>query len=185
MGTDHEIVSRIRAGDVVAFEQLYSLHASALLVFAYSQLRSRESAEEVVQELFLALWRHREKWELTRTLRAYLFGALRHHIVSHRRTIRARDERLQATQNADDTLAKLPSATRSDHLVRELELAEAIERAIDALSPRCRETFVLVRRQHLSYAEAAEVLGISVKAVEMNMVRSFASLRAQLAPWRE
>jgi len=185
MGTDHEIVSRIRSGDIVAFEQLYANHVSALLGFAYSQLRSRETAEEIVQELFLALWRHRERWELTRSLRSYLYGALRHHIVSHRRTIRARDERLQAVAGGEETLAVLPSPTRSDHHVREVELAGAIDRAIEALSPRCRETFVLVRRQHLSYAEAAQVLGISTKAVEMNMVRAFSSLRTQLAPWRE
>ena len=184
-GTDQEIVSRISAGDVGAFERLYQEHASALLGFAYSQLRSRETAEEIVQDLFLALWRHRGKWELTRSLKSYLFGALRHRIVSHRRSVRARDERLQPADGGEDALAALPSGSSSDHLVREVELAAAIERAIEALSPRCRETFLLVRQQHLSYAEAAEVLGISTKAVEMNMVRSFASLRKQLASWRD
>lgn len=183
-GTDQEIVARIRSGDVAAFEQLYARFASALLGFAYSQLRSRETAEEIVQDLFLALWRHRAKWELTRSLKSYLFGALRHHIVSHRRTLRSRDDRLHAVECADEELAALPAASSADHLARERELVEAIGRAVAGLSPRCRETFLLVRQQHLSYAEAAEVLGISTKAVEMNMVRSFAALRQQLAPWR-
>lgn len=164
---------------------MYERFASSLLGFAYSQLRSRETAAEIVQELFLAIWRHRGTWELTRSLKSYLFGALRHHIVSYRRTLRARDERMRSTESADDELAALPSASSSDHLAREAELVEAINRAVEGLSPRCRETFLLVRQQHLSYADAAEVLGISTKAVEMNMVRSFAALRRQLAPWRE
>ena len=42
-----------------------------------------------------------------------------------------------------------------------------------------------MRQQHLSYVEAAEVLGVSVKAVEMNIVRAFAALRRDLADWRE
>jgi RNA polymerase sigma-70 factor, ECF subfamily len=73
----------------------------------------------------------------------------------------------------------------ADHRVRERELADAIERAISELPRRCRETFLLVRQQHLSYLEAAEVLGISVKGVEMNMVRALATLRRQLASWRD
>lgn len=182
---DRALVSRIRAGDEGAFEQLYARFASSLLGFAYSQLRRRETAEEIVQELFLAVWRHRANWELTRSLKSYLFGALRHHIVSYRRTLRARDEQLQSSESADEDLAALPSALTADDLARESELIEAINRAVAGLSPRCRETFLLVRQQHLSYAEAAEVLGISTKAVEMNMVRSFAALRRQLAPWRE
>lgn len=182
---ERALVSSIRSGDAAAFGQLYQRFASSLLGFAYSQLRSRETAEEIVQELFLAIWRHRGSWELTRSLKSYLFGALRHHIVSYRRTLRARDERTRSTESADEELAALPSASSSDHLAREAELVEAINRAVEGLSPRCRETFLLVRQQHLSYAEAAEVLGISTKAVEMNMVRSFAALRRQLAPWRE
>lgn len=148
-------------------------------------MRSRETAEELVQELFLSLWRHRHKWQLSRSLRSYLFGALRNHIVSYRRSRQAVNARNLAEEYSDSGLDLLPSRDGSDDRARESELREAIHRAINALSPRCRETFLLVRQQNLSYAEAAEVLGISNKAVEMNMLRALASLRKQLAPWRE
>jgi RNA polymerase sigma-70 factor (ECF subfamily) len=184
--TDQEVVARINAGDVSAFEELYRRYASALLGYAYSQLSSREMAEDVVQELFLALWQYREKWDIQRSVKSYLLGALRNHIVSYRRRLHAREGRLRRVSGGDATLAALPAASRADHRVREGELAAAIEKAIEEIGgPRCRETFLLVRQQNLSYAEAAEVLGISVKGVEANMVRALAALRERLAPWRE
>lgn len=178
---ERELVSRIRSGDAAAFERLYEQSAGGLLAFAHSQLRSREIAEELVQELFLNLWKYRAKWVLTRSLKAYLYGALRNRISSYRRTLAARHELGQRTADAEADLAALPSASRTDDLVHEAELREAIEQAVAALPRRCRETFELVRRRHLSYAEAAEVMGISVKAVEMNIVRAFAALRRELA----
>ncbi|HEX7089519.1 MAG TPA: RNA polymerase sigma-70 factor [Longimicrobiales bacterium] len=180
--SDREVVARIGAGDVAAFEALYRAHAPALLAFAHSQLRSRELAEDLVQDLFLALWRYRERWDLRSSLKAYLLGALRNRIISYRRSLQAREGGLRRVEAA--TLASVAGPSRADHRVREAELAEAIEKAIEALSPRCRETFLLVRQQNLSYAEAAEVLGISVKAVEMNMVRALAALRRELDSWR-
>ncbi|HEY8469853.1 MAG TPA: sigma-70 family RNA polymerase sigma factor [Longimicrobiales bacterium] len=177
---DRELASRVRARDVAAFEALYRRYAGAMVRFAYSQLGSREAAEDVVQELFLGLWRHRENWVPSDSVRAYLFGALRNRIVSHRRALAARGPRRHV---GPGSAASLPSSSSADHGVREAELIDAIERAVAGLSPRCRETFRLVRQEHLSYAQAAEVLGVSVKAVEMNMVRALAALRKQLAEW--
>jgi RNA polymerase sigma-70 factor (ECF subfamily) len=62
-------------------------------------------------------------------------------------------------------------------------MAEAIRRAIDALPDRCRQIFLLSREKYLSYAEIAEVLGISVKTVETQMWRALKSLRKSLAPY--
>src|SRR5690606_41794326 len=143
-------------------------------------LGSREAAEDVVQELFLGLWRHRHRWILSDSVRAYLFGALRNRIVSHRRALAVRERRQHVGPRA---AASLPSSSSADHRIREAELLDAIEKAVEGLSPRCRETFRLVKQEHLSYAQAAEVLGVSVKAVEMNMVRALAALRKQLAEW--
>ena len=116
-------------------------------------------------------------------MKAYLFSALRNRISSYRRTMTARHELQQPTEESAHALAGLPDASHSDDLVRESELMEAIDRAVAALPRRCRETFVLVRQQHLTYAEAAEVLGVSVKAVEMNIVRAFAALRRELSDY--
>jgi RNA polymerase sigma-70 factor (ECF subfamily) len=182
---EQELISRIRTGDLAAFEQLYEEFGPGLIAFAYSHVRYRAIAEELVQELFLNLWKYRQKWVLSRSLTAYLYGALRNHIYSYRRTMAGRDELSRSSSNNDAGLAALPSASRTDDLVRESELQDAIDRAVESLSPRCQETFVLVHERHLSYAEAAEVMGVSIKAIEMNIVRAFAALRRDLADWRD
>lgn len=180
---EQELVARIRSGDVAAFRMLYDEYAQGLLGFALSQLRSRELAEEVVQELFLSLWKYRQNWVLTRALKPYLFGALRNRITSYRRTMAARHELRQSMDDPVREIALHPGSAATDDLVREADLLLALERAVAALPRRCRETFLLVRQQQLSYAEAASVLGVSVKAVEMNMVRAFQALRKHLADW--
>ena len=182
---ESELVARIRKGDVAAFERLYSEFAPGLLAYAQSHVRHGAVAEELVQELFLGLWRHRAGWMLTRSLSAYLFGALRNRVTSHRRTLAGRDELARPAGEGEEDIAALQSSARTDDLVREAELQAAINRAVASLPPRCREAFVLVRQQHLSYAEAADVMGVSVKAVEMNIVRAFAALRRELADWRD
>ena len=187
MEHEHEraLVAQIRVGDVAAFERLHEEFAPGLLAYAHSQVRSRPVAEELVQELFLNLWRYRAGWVLTRSLSAYLFGALRNRITSYRRTLAGRDELARSGDYAEARIAGLASSARADDLLREAQLQDAIDRAVASLPPRCRETFILVRQQHLSYAEAAEVMGVTVKAVEMNIVRAFAALRRELAAWRE
>lgn len=181
--SDRELVSRIRAGDIQAFEELYRQYVSSLLRVAYTRLRSREVAEDVVQEVFLSLWQHREKWVLRKSLRSYIYTTLRNQVVHHQRHMQARDWRLRRVAAPDGILAAMPGPAGTDHRVRENELAAAVERAIERLSPRNRETFLLVRREGLSYAEAAEALGISIKGVEMNMVRALAALRKELKHW--
>jgi RNA polymerase sigma-70 factor (ECF subfamily) len=63
------------------------------------------------------------------------------------------------------------------------DLATAIQAAVEGLPPRCREVFVLLRTQALTYAEVAVILGISPKTVEVHMTRALAVLRARLGPW--
>jgi RNA polymerase sigma-70 factor (ECF subfamily) len=183
MDPERELVARIRAGDVAAFRELYDELAPGLLRFALTQLHSRELAEELVQDLFLNVWKYRQGWVPTRSLKAYLFGALRNGISSYRRTRASRHELRQTTDDTSMALDALPCALRADDRLNEADLMDALDRAVDALPRRCRETFLLVRQQQLSYLEAADVLGVSVKAVEMNMVRAFAALRQQLADW--
>ena len=63
------------------------------------------------------------------------------------------------------------------------ELQAAIARAMDGLPPRCREVFELSRLHGLKYAEIAQVLGVTVKAVEAQMARALRTMREELAPW--
>ncbi len=180
---DDARVQRIRAGDAAAFEDVYREQYRALVGFVYTYLRSEPQAEEVVQDVFLGVWRHRAQWQPRTSLRAYLFGAARNRALN-----RLRDQGV-ASSTRDDAgiegrmlaMGEPPAAV--DLQIEGAELAEAARRAIARLAPRSRMAFLLCREEGLSYAETAEVMGISEHTVKIQMGRALKALRVGLAQW--
>src|SRR5690349_9908460 len=82
-GRDEEWVARIRAGDASAFETVFRTYYSGLRGFIARYVRSYETAEELVQELFLRLWTQRERWVIEESLQTYLYRAARNHALNH------------------------------------------------------------------------------------------------------
>jgi RNA polymerase sigma-70 factor (ECF subfamily) len=179
---DGSLAARIRAGDEHALEMLFSAYAPDLLAFAYSRLGEREVAEDVVHDVFVAVWRGRDRWELTGSLRAYLFTAVHHRVANARRAV-GRSRRAEGTAVSGTTPTDWRARGAADDRLREEDLARAAARAIGALPERNREAYVLVRRHGLTHAEAARVLGVSVKTIEAHMARAVHALRVALVDW--
>ncbi len=181
---DRAWVAAIRTGDPAAFERMFRAYRNDLVAFAESLLRSREAAQEVVQELFLRIWQQRELWELSGPLNAYLFRATRNRAINHLRheRIEARFRERVAQGGSAPIRGQPPQA---DQRARVADLAAAVERAVDDLPDRCREVFRLSRYHCLSNSEVAGVLGISVNTVEVQMTRALAFLRKRLAEFAD
>jgi RNA polymerase sigma-70 factor (ECF subfamily) len=170
-----DLIARIARGDRGAFEALFREHYEALVRFAEGVLRSRDVAEDVVQDVMLNVWRQRETLQVDESARAYLFRSVRNRALNQLRNERVRRDAIPHL--ASDPR---PSAAVDSELVEE-ELASAIRDAVAALPPRCREVFELSRGEGLRYSEIAAVLGISIKTVETQMGRALKSLRERLA----
>jgi len=178
---DLDLVRRVRLGDEAAFEQIFRTYYVRLVSFARTGIDSQDLAEETVQEVFLHIWMRRESWVVERSLAAYMFRAVRNRISNARRSLK-----LETCYNADiaretDGGPDVPC----DGRLREAEIEAALAKAVALLSDRARQVFLLSRRQHLTYAEIAEVLGIGVKTVEMHMARALSQLRLALSEWRQ
>ncbi len=179
---EQECLARLRTGDERAFEQLFREHAPALCTFAFSYVRSRETAEEVVQDLFCWIWEQRFTIEMPHGVRAWLFFAVRNRSLNAMRNSRAElsiHERLSRDAHAR------PLVAPPDAELLGRDLAAAVARVVREMPTRCREVYTLVREQHLSHAETSRVLGISAKTVEVHMTRALAILRAELGAWIE
>ena len=174
---DRQLLTRLRAGDEAAFDAIFRGRYAVLVGVADRMLRDRAVAEELVQEVMLALWRRREELAADEALGPYLVRAVRNRALNHLRHLHI--ARRDAVHAAGPTVAA-PSG--SGPVVAE-ELAQALERAMAGLPPRCREVFTLSRGEGLSYAEIAARLGISTKTVEAQMGRALRTLRTDLAPW--
>lgn len=181
MSSDDELILRIRAGDETAFDALVREHYNGLCLYGTRMLDSRAIAEEVVQDVLLRIWQHRDQWNVHSNVAAYLYTAVRNQALNC-----ARRERLQQSWQRTsmleleigDAALATPDA---DERIREEEIAEALERAVQELPPRCRETFILRRQHHLSCAEIARVMHIAPKTVEIQIGIALKSLRRKLA----
>jgi RNA polymerase sigma-70 factor (ECF subfamily) len=174
---DRQLLARLRTGDEAAFDAIFRGRYAVLVGVADRMLRDRAVAEELVQEVMLALWRRRAELAADEALGPYLVRAVRNRALNHLRHLQI--ERRDAVHAAGPTEAP---ARGAGPVVAE-ELAQALERAMAGLPPRCREVFTLSRGHGLSYAEVAARLGISIKTVEAQMGRALRALRTDLAPW--
>ena len=174
------LARRVTEGDEAAFERIFRTYYARLVSFAYAKVDSLALAEEMVQEVFLQIWARREQWTVERSLAAYLFRAVRNRVLNARRSLRL--ETSYATAAACEIEVETPE--RSDDRLDDAEIGAALAHALALLPDRPRQVFLLSRRQGLSYAEIAEVLGIAMKTVEMHMGRALAQLRISLREWR-
>jgi RNA polymerase sigma-70 factor, ECF subfamily len=172
----------IRTGDENAFENLFRSYAGSLCGFAYSHVRSADTAQDIVQELFSWMWDHRHILEVPRNVRAYLYTATRNRSINYLRG-RQRDLVFQDRLLRDDIARDASTRHGADEELEAADLGEALARAVAELTPRCREVFTLTRDRGLTYAEVAQVLGISRNTVEIHMTRALAMLRERLQPW--
>ncbi|HTJ22320.1 MAG TPA: RNA polymerase sigma-70 factor [Gemmatimonadaceae bacterium] len=154
------------------FDALVRREYPRLAELAYVMLRHRADAEDVVQEVLLGVWRHRERFDFDDPV-PYLVRAVRNRALSSRRR-RGTEWRWLGLHPRQTPEA--PPAIRLEHD----ELLRDFYAAMRALPERRREIFVLHRVNGLSYAQIASVLGISVKTVENQMGRALDRLRKAL-----
>ena len=175
--SDADLLERLRAGDSDAFDTIFRTWYPALVRLAEKMLRDRAVAEEIAQDVMLELWRRRDQLQAEGSPQAYLFQSTRNRALNHLRHLKV--EQLAMPHLAGDS----PSSPSAGHRVVQEEIETALRQAIGDLPPRCRQVFELSRVRGLRYAEIAQQLGVSVKAVEAQMGRALKSLRERLAPW--
>ncbi|MGH7718767.1 MAG: sigma factor, partial [Gemmatimonadaceae bacterium] len=90
----------IRQDDTRAFESLFRAHHGRLCAFAYRYVLDRDAAEDVVEDVFLALWSQRERWEKAENAEAYLYAAVRNRAFNHVKHRRV-EERWQSVAPAE------------------------------------------------------------------------------------
>jgi RNA polymerase sigma-70 factor (ECF subfamily) len=194
---DAELIARIRAGDETACESLYLAYHVPLWRFAYGYTRSRDDAEELVQDVFLELWRGRARWTVQTCVRAWLYAAVRNHARNHLRhervvarlsvaaADRAAEHGAGGVASAETRIvamgAPAPDAQAS---VEAQELDEAVARALAALPERRRLAMTLRWKHDLAPHEIARVLNTTPESVRVLLTRARHELAAFLGRTR-
>lgn len=182
-GIEREWLARLRAGDQRALEEIFRAFVEPLHSFALSYVEARDTADEIVQDLFCRLWDQRFSLEMPRGMRPYLYTAVRNRALNALRSRRTEVALHDRLKREIDLRTDGSHASDADGELMAGDLADAVTRVVAQMPPRCREVFTMLRQRHLSYAEVGAVLGISPKTVEIHMARALAILRDSLAPW--
>ncbi len=174
---ESELLVRLSQGDEEAFDALFRQFYPAVVRSAVRIVRETAIAEELAQDVFLAMWRRRDSLNLSASPQSYLFQAVRNRALNFLRNSAV------AKRNAEVIQPTNESPEMADDNATVHDLQSAFRAAVASLPPRCKEVFEMSRDRGLRYSEIADILGISVKAVEANMGRALKSLREKLSPW--
>ena len=162
----------MQSNDRAAFGRIYSRYWSKLYLSAYQILRNREAAEDIIQEIFVSLWLKRE-YTLVDNLNNYLFTAVRFQVFKAIRDGKMRTDLLHDTD-------LLVSAHNAENAFAEKEITQRLDESIEQLPQKCKEIFILSRKEHLSVKEIAERLNISPKTVENQITIALRRLRTDM-----
>lgn len=170
---DIELVLLIREGNADAFAEIYNRHWEELLRSAYRILKEKDACMDVLQEVFVWYWTHRDSLILN-SVKAYLHVAVKFQVANYIRRAKVRDRYVQKTE-------LLQMEESHDENLLELKEFKAMLAGFTADLPgRCREVFHLSRNEHFSNKEIASKLGISEKTVEMHITIALKRLRLQI-----
>jgi RNA polymerase sigma-70 factor, ECF subfamily len=178
---DASLATRILAGDREAFAAAFRAYAASLHTFAAGYLGSTEDAADLVQDVFVRLWRGGTGRECRGTVRAYLYTAVRNGALNRLRNGRRRAQLDGEVERsfADSFVVQLPAPDEGDAF--EVQIA-AVQDAIGRLPEKHRVVFLLRWQHGCSYAEIASILGIPLKTVEGRIGKALRLLRRWCLP---
>lgn len=174
---DEALMRLVVKGNENAFEELVDRHMRAVFRFSYSLLHDKGKAEDVTQETFTILWQRAESWQPTGKVRSWLFRIARNKSIDEMRSVKIFLD--VEKQNLLDS-GKSPVSQMFDH-----EVSNIIDDTIAKLPKRQSEAIMLVYFLEASNIEAAEVMDVSVDALESLLARGRKKLREFLGNNRD
>jgi RNA polymerase sigma-70 factor (ECF subfamily) len=170
--SDDRLIALIRENDLTAFEHIYNKYWSKLYLSAYNILRERQASEDITQEVLVNLWVKRADVQVV-SLNAYLYTAVRYQVFNILRSGKVKD-------NVFNSLEALFSNNGGEEMLSEKEINRLLDQGVAELPEKCRQIFIMSRKEHLSTKEIAERLGLSPKTVENQLTIALNRLRKTL-----
>lgn len=169
------MIRAFRKGDTGAFKSLFDLHHKRLYSFLFAMLKSREDAEEIVQETFLKIWENREQFWEDYPFDVWMFRIARNASLNYSRKKLNRAVVEKHLEFFTDL-----SEDSADQYILFQETQNIIETILKGLPPKRKEIFLLQKVEGLSRQEIAEKLGISVITVDHQLFKANKFVREEV-----
>jgi RNA polymerase sigma-70 factor (family 1) len=165
-----------RNDDQLAYKELFTTLYPSLFHFVSGILKFRQSAEEIVSDLFIKIWEKRKTLEEIRNIRVYCFVAARHLCINQ-----LEKQKRQQILNIEDYKSQLlHSAPDPEERMISVEMIRRIQSVVESLPPRCKMCFKLVKEHGFTYKEAAEILMVSEKTIENQLAIALKKISASI-----
>ena len=169
-----ELLNQLKAGDERAFDQLFRGYYKYLVVIAYQYIKDDHISKDLVQEVFMDLWKRREVIDIDFSLKYFLRRA----VINKCLATAKKNSRMSFKEDAGSELST--SFNEAEKAFQMKELNEILEEAYAQLPERCRLIFKMSRQENLSHKEIAAKLDISTKTIENQITKALKIVREAL-----
>ena len=170
--TENKLMISLSHGDEHSFFALYERYSHALFSNVFRMVKDRQVSEEIVQDVFLKVWQKRSTIDPNRSFKSWIFTIAKNDVISWYRKL-AKETALR--ENLYQHFEQLYIMDKEGDIQE--QQAALLERALNTLSERRKEIFILCKIEHKSYEEVAQKLNISVSTVSNAMVKSNQHIR--------
>ena len=172
------IIQGLKTKNKIVFDFVVHYYYSGLCAFAEKYVGHVKVVEDIVQDLFVALWIKSEQINITSSVRSYLFSSVKNRCFDY----------LKHQKVKSQSIIKLKSSGNINHdtpenWLAESELQKILDSSLEKLPPRCREIFRLSRFEGLKNQEIADQLGLSKRTIELQISNALKALRKDLKPY--
>jgi RNA polymerase sigma-70 factor, ECF subfamily len=187
---DAGVVTTFLAGEERAFDELVDRYQTRLVNFIYRTVGDRERAEDLVQEVFIRVYRHLHRFDRSKKFSTWVY-TIASNLAKNELRNRSRNPLVlfqtvrKNWQDEDRPLQFEDPSSRPDDLYRKRHLREAVEKSVAKLPEHHRSVFVLRELEGKSYDEIAEITGCNLGTVKSRLNRARTSFAELVQPWLE
>jgi RNA polymerase sigma-70 factor (ECF subfamily) len=168
------LIEALRNGDEKAYAYLIDTYHHKLCVYANSLVKNIYSAEDIVQNVFIKVWEQRTRLKSDYALKSFLYKLVYNEFID---LYRKNQSLFSLEKSYYDALNSIVFEDDSESFQRVLNV---VNKEIQNLPPKCKEVFILSKKEGLTNIEIAEHLDVSVKTVEAQITKAFSLLRSSL-----
>jgi len=168
------LIESLRDGDEKAYTYLIDTYHHKLCVYANSLVKNIYSAEDIVQNVFIKVWEQRARLKSDHAIKSFLYKLAYNEFID---LYRKNQSLFSLEKTYHDALNSVVLEDDSESFQRVLKV---VNKEIESLPPKCKEVFVLSKKEGLTNIEIAEHLDVSIKTVEAQITKAFSILRSSL-----